>query len=110
MFALYVLDSDRNPVLMCDDATSHDAVMKWVRWSAELDTDLRRRVDLTHLPDGRKVSTVFVGVGHVLFETAVFSGDGSVEIVGRNSTWQEAAEAHVKVVSLFLEASHGNRD
>ena len=62
------------------------------------------RVDLTVLPDGREVSTVFLGLDHqyvpggrpLLFETLVLP-EG--ELMFRCSTWDEAVEMHAAVLA-----------
>jgi hypothetical protein len=69
----------------------------------------QRCVARTILPDGREVSTVFLGLDHnlsgsgppLLFETAVFTEAGS-DIIARSSTWAEAAAQHAETVAQMM--------
>jgi len=71
-----------------------------------------RIVKQDEMPDGVKVSTVFLGVAHgfdyqcrpVLFETMVFGGEHS-DYQERYCTWEEAEEGHKKAVKLIFEVS-----
>lgn len=68
-----------------------------------------RIVKQTTMPDGTKVSTVFLGLNHAfleditpeLFETMIFGGDHD-EFQERYSTWDEAEEGHRKAVELVF--------
>lgn len=69
-----------------------------------------RRVAVTHIGAGVKVSTVFLGIDHrfgdgppILFETMVFGGplDGTEQ---RYATWEEAVVGHQRVVSATMVA------
>lgn len=52
-----------------------------------------------YLDEGKlRVSTVFIGVGHVLFETAVFR-EGEVITMRRYRTWNAAAAGHAEVLA-----------
>jgi len=66
-----------------------------------------RTLGLTKLPDGYRVSTVFLGLDHrwgdegppILFETMVFSGEGFDEQdMDRYCTYQEAVDGHWAMV------------
>jgi hypothetical protein len=65
-----------------------------------------KRVALTELPNGGRVSTVFLGLDHshggdipVLFETMVFPRDSlSEQDMARYHTWDEAVEGHKDMV------------
>jgi hypothetical protein len=67
-----------------------------------------RKVALTLLPEGGKVSTVFLGLDHnhsgegapILFETMVFLPSGNEDCV-RYSTWEEAQRGHTEMVIKY---------
>ena len=72
-----------------------------------------RSVARTTQPDGRRVSTVFLGLDHrwgdegppILFESMVFGPDDMNEQdMDRYCTWEEAAEGHRRMVE-----KHGGR-
>lgn len=81
-------------------------LMAWGHW---LESN-KRHVDLTTLPDGSYVSTVFLGLDHswerhlgrpyrpVLFETMVFGGPNN-ETMDRYCTWDEALAGHRALVA-----------
>lgn len=88
----YVINAD-NTVVKMDDL---------VEWSARFERD-ERRIARTYMPDGRIVSTVFLGLDHsfgsgppLLFETMVFPSqkDFCEEWVQRCSTYQQALKQH----------------
>jgi hypothetical protein len=75
----------------------HSAVPSDSYWGADVQS---RRVDLTTLPNGKRVSTVFLSLDHswdedgppMIFETMLFSdGDEDME---RCSTWEQAEAQH----------------
>lgn len=81
-------------------------IIEWAKWFEKAD----RRVNATELPDGVRVSTVFLGMDHsfmggppLLFETMIFGGehDGYCE---RYSTWEEAETGHQKAIELIFDA------
>lgn len=92
MSLYYVLDGKR--VIALDDA------VLWGQWMQDA---ARRRVKLTRLPGGGRVSTVFLGLDHnfgtsdspLLFETMVFDAGSSDDIACRRyATWEEAEAGH----------------
>jgi hypothetical protein len=85
-----------------------DGVIEWGRWFEHAD----RRVDQTTLPNGKQVSTVFLGINHrfssegppLLFETMVFAPGGSIDVdCVRTSTWDEAQAMHDELVQKHLK-------
>lgn len=89
----YILDSNNEPVPV-------SSVAEWALWEAS--NPARRIVKQTNLPDGARVSTVFLGLNHafaqdrpVLFETMIFGGDND-QFQERYYTWKEAEEGHDK--------------
>ena len=94
MIRLYILDG-HEPVPV-------HSVEEWGRWFQAND----RLVDLTELPGGVAISTVFIGVDHglrdgppLIFESLIFGGphDGEME---RCSTWGEAIHMHQRLCAL----------
>jgi hypothetical protein len=98
----YILDDDNNPI-PCKD------LMEWGHWIE--DNNEKRRVAESILDDGKRVSTVFLGLDHsfgeesapVLFETMVFPnkesyGDLDCE---RYRTWDEALAGHEAMVKKY---------
>lgn len=85
-------------------ATPVDNFFEWAKWFETAD----RVVKKTILPDGVKISTVFLGMDHafmgekpMLFETMIFGGehDGFQE---RYSTWDEAEAGHQRAIELVF--------
>ena len=77
-------------------------VVEWGRWFETAD----RRVAETVLPDGVRISTVFLGLDHslssgkpILFETMIFGGEHN-EYQERYATWEEAEIGHRQAVEL----------
>lgn len=77
-------------------------------WAAALET--QRRVAETTLPDGKWVSTVWLGLDHrfgsgapVIFETMVFPADGDFGDIDceRYSTEAEALAGHAAMVEKW---------
>jgi hypothetical protein len=89
--------------------SGHDVIpcihlMAWADWMQ----NANRQVAVTICHDGRRVSTVFLGMDHqfmeggppLLFETMVFRKDTSIdEICERCSTWEQAERQHLRVVA-----------
>ena len=93
-------------------ANTRDEILEWARWFEEAN----RVVACTHLIDGSRVSTVFLGLNHgwgdgppMIFETALFSSETiyspilkrevqECEIVARYATWGEAEAGHMEWV------------
>ncbi len=78
-----------------------DDVIEWAKWFETAD----RHVAQTELPNGVRVSTVFLGLDHnfgggepILFETMIFGGehDGCQE---RYFTWEEAEVGHKQALA-----------
>lgn len=95
----YVLDGDSH-------VPRRTTLGEWAVW-LEAHGD-RKRVAETTLPDGRWVSTVFLGLDHgfgdgppILFETMVFRGEGDLadEYQERCSTWEEALLMHERAIA-----------
>lgn len=88
---------DRVPVLEPD-------LLTWARW---FEDDSHRRVDEDRLPDGVRVSTVFLGLDHnyvdgappLLFETMIFGGPHH-DYCERYATWADAAVGHQQAVAI----------
>lgn len=95
----YILNADGDPWAV--------DLLTWAQWF-EAHVDERRLAQET-LPDGRHVSTVFLGFDHnllgeglpLLFETMVFDGDAAGEC-RRYSTRAEALEGHHQIVATLL--------
>ncbi len=91
----------------------HEAVLctDLAEWGTWFET-ANRKVAETEIPDGRVVSTVFLGLDHnfgdgppILFETMVFPADGSMleEYCERYTTWEEAEAGHEAVVRKLTD-------
>lgn len=86
----YVLNDKHEPV-----------PAKMMEWSAFIQKD-GRRVALSDLPNGYRISTVFLGIDHafgdggppVLFETMIFPDGPGGEYQERFHTWDEAIAGH----------------
>jgi hypothetical protein len=74
-------------------------VLEWAKWFE----NANRTVKQETLPNGLFVSTVFLGIGHILFETAVFrSRKGLATLdIERYSTWEEAERGHKAMVKKW---------
>lgn len=74
-------------------------------WTVLFDDKTKRRVDHT-IVHGYRVSTIFLGMNHqwgdgppLIYETMVFPPDDWGEVYGeRHTTWDEAQEAHNRIV------------
>lgn len=103
----YVINAD-NTVTKMDDLTE---------WAKRFETD-QRRIARTAMPDGRIVSTVFLGLDHrygdshppALFETMIFPSDKnfSEEWGERCATYSQALQQHergIKEAQRLAEVS-----
>lgn len=103
----YILDKEKNPIEV--------GLETWSKWYQNgFD---QRRVKLTEVGNGQKVSTVFLGLDHsfdpnskpVLFETMIYNKNDTFEdYQWRYHTWQEALINHEKIVEVILTG--GNLD
>lgn len=94
MTGQYILEG-KDPKLVED-------VLEWGKWFETAN----RHVAQTTLPNGTRVSTVFLGLDHsfsdgepILFETMIFGGEHN-EYQERYSTWEEAEAGHKQAVKL----------
>lgn len=81
----------------------------------------KKRVDYTLLPNGIKISTIFLGLDHsfdyseghipVLFETMIFGGNND-QYQKRYTTWDEAEKGHAHAVTLasIIEEQFDDRE
>ena len=88
-----------------DEAFASIDLMTWARWLEGPDS--KRVVAQTKLPNGKFVSTVFIGLDHsfgglkpLLFETMIFGTGDEDEYQERYSTYEEAEAGHAKAVEL----------
>lgn len=92
----YVLDG-HEPVLV--------DLLTWASWFEKAE----RRVAEDELPDGVRVSTVFLGLDHglggsvELFETMVFGGEHD-GYQARYVTWDQAESGHREAVAMCFVA------
>lgn len=104
MMGHYILDDDRNVVLIevwKDGRIILSALTQWARW---FEDDSNRRVARTEF-EGGHVSTVFLGLDRnfmgegppMVFETMVFGGALAGE-EEQCATWVEAEEMHKRMV------------
>jgi hypothetical protein len=79
----------------------------------------KRAVAQETLPDGRWLSTVFLGFDHqygtgapLLFETMLFKSEDDLQesYCRRYHTWDEAAAGHARVRARVLEGRDPNED
>jgi hypothetical protein len=91
----YILNSEGDPVPAMD-------IVTWGRWMQEAD----RHVAHDNLPDGVRVSTVFLGLDHsfgegapVLWETMVFGGKHD-QYQERYRSREDAIAGHKKALEL----------
>lgn len=81
----------------------------WAAWMEAAQTVLARNV----VEGGIVVSTVFLGRDQSpwnhgeFFETAIFYAEGTVDVVRRYATWDEACEGHITVVADTMEMVDG---
>jgi hypothetical protein len=96
----------------------HDSVLKWAHWMERFS---HRKVALTLLPDGTRISTVFLGIDHnyratgapVLWETMVFppagEGDAAYDtMMDRYTSYDDAWLGHWHYVKLALVRRYTN--
>ena len=91
----YILDSHGNPVPEKD-------TLKWAEWFGKRD----RHLALDKLPNGVRVSTVFLGLDHsfgdgppVLWETMIFGGLND-QYQQRYSSREDAVAGHKRAVLM----------
>lgn len=88
----WILDDDRKPVRCAD-------IITWAKW---FETSTHRIIKQTDLGDGRRVSTVFLGIDHnfsdsglpILYETMVFDSEGNGTDEARACSEVDALLAH----------------
>jgi len=88
-------------------------------WAKKYEDEEEKRVAEDTLPDGKWVSTVWLGLDHsfgegppLIFETMVFPkhGDFGELYCARYSTEEEAATGHKKVVQMCLDGEIPERE
>jgi hypothetical protein len=94
----YILE-DKKPIPEPD-------FLKWALWFEKAD----KHVADDYLPNGVRVSTVFLGLDYglwhnhdnpLLFETMIFGGEHDC-CQKRYSTWEEAEEGHKRAIELVF--------
>lgn len=98
MSGKYILDPDGRTPIECPD------VMTWARWFEKQEN---RRVALTVLPWGTKISTVFLALDHnwsergapILWETMIFGG-ACHDFQRRYPTYRQAMIGHNVAVEM----------
>lgn len=102
----YKLDENRNSVPI----TSEEFLTTNI-----LEKD--RHVEDDTLPDGTRISTIFLGLNHnhgglgspILFETMVFSDNGDYnDYQERYCTWEEAETGHKRILEAVKEGRNLN--
>lgn len=91
----YLLDENKNPY-KC-------TLREWGEWFQDSRGDDRRRVAEDEI-DGKRISTVFLGMDHnlygegrpLIFETMVFDENGHEMYTNRYSLWEESLNGHEK--------------
>jgi len=87
-------------------------VVAWAQWWEAATESGARRIAAHTLPDGRWLSTVFLGIDHAwggrppqLFETMLFGSEAGLEetYCGRWATWQEAMDGHYRLLRALRE-------
>lgn len=71
----------------------------WVRW-----LETANRVVSHTTVGGAEVSTVFIGLGRVMFATLVFGGGPLDQETVRYDTWEQAEQGHAAMVVRVREA------
>ncbi len=82
--------------------------MELIAWAKAFE-DGDKRVAMTTLPDGKRVSTVWMGLDHrfghgapLIFETMVFPPEGAGDLdCDRYSTEEEAIAGHARMVTKW---------
>ncbi len=80
-------------------------LLEWARWMEKNQIQIRVALDKIDSPDliPATISTVFLGLNHgwgdipKWFETGIFYGNGSCEIIDRYTSWEEAEDGHRRV-------------
>lgn len=85
-------------------------LLEWAEWFETAD----RRVARTEMPDGKVISTVFLGLNYAmpwqkaeLFETMVFDANGKAldgENTYRYATWEAAEAGHARAIAEHMTA------
>lgn len=86
------------------DGTKCSSVKEWAR-----DFDVDRKVKNTVLPDGARISTIFLGLDHqfcgngppLIFETMVFGGPLDKCRKWRYSTEEDVLEGHFRIMEDY---------
>ena len=92
-------------ILKGHEAVPTDDLMEWAKWFEIADRIVKQKT----LPNGKMISTVFLGLDHnfgggkpLLFETMVFNSDEiAEEDMDRYSTWEEAEIGHKRMVKKW---------
>jgi hypothetical protein len=107
----YLLTADGEPA-PCDN------IIVWAIWMESAAHDNERTVARDVLPDGREVSTVFLGLDHnfsgagdpVLWETMVFTRNADGELQGddmqRYTSRAAALEGHAAMIDALMRGRH----
>ena len=90
-------------------------LVEWAKWFETAN----RRIDYTELPDGKRVSTIFLGIDHnfgkgvpLLFETIVFASRDAPKTsfndldISRYSTKSKALLGHSDMVKKWTTLKH----
>ena len=81
-----------------------------MEWASNMESPNARRVAMTKLPNGIKVSTVLLGISHgededgrpIIFESMAFGSDDSGEIdCVRYCTKEDALKGHEEMVATY---------
>ena len=93
--------------------------MDFMEWAKSFKNNELRRVAEDTLPDGKWVSTVWLGLNHnfsqdgppLIFETMVFPNDGDMGELDadRYSTEEEALAGHKAMVDKWSHPENGQR-
>ena len=91
----YLLDDNKKPYKF--------TLREWGEWFQDSRGDDRRRVAEDEI-DGKRISTVFLGMDHnlygegrpLIFETMVFDENGDEMYTNRYSLWEESLNGHEK--------------
>lgn len=95
---------------MSDYFNKNGKPIELLEWAKLLDDTEYKRVAETTLPDGKWISTVWLGLNHsfkegppLIFETIVFptKGEWGELDMARYSTLEEAIEGHEEMVNKF---------
>jgi hypothetical protein len=87
-------------------------VQTWAAWFEAAREDGRTRIAAHTLPDGRWLSTVFLGIDHAwgggppqLFESMVFRSETDLDetYCARHATWRAAMDGHYALLRRLRE-------